>query len=128
MDDRVERDAALCAVSSYEEEILRLCGEYEEAMDAFEELGIITIGEKDEANEAEEFTCVITKLREKITLDPGFFVQFCRHIKKIEGLSSIADTLLGEFVPIIKYNFNMHSQSYMIHSHADIECSVASGY
>jgi hypothetical protein len=97
MDDRVERDAALYAISSYEGEILRLCGDCEEAMDAFEELGIITTGEKDVAYEKDNFTCVITKLREKINIDPGFFMQFCLHVKQIKELSGIANTLIGEF-------------------------------
>lgn len=98
MDDRVERVAALYALSSYEGEILELCGDCVEAMDAFEELNIITTEQKDAAYEDGDFTCVITKLREKINADPGFFVDICRHIKQIEELSSIADTLLGEFV------------------------------
>ena len=98
MDDRVEREAALSALSSYEGEILRLCGECVEAMDAFEELNIITTDEKDAAYEDGGFTFAIAKLKEKITADPGFFVEFCRHIKKIEELSSIAATLLGEFM------------------------------
>ena len=98
MDDRVERDAALYAIWSHEKEILELCGECGEAMDAFEEINIITMAEKDDAYEKDDFTCVITKLKEKINADPGFFVQFCLHIKQIEELSSIASTLLGEFV------------------------------
>ena len=98
MDDRVEREAALYALSSYEEEILGLCGDCLEALDAFEELNVITTDEKDVAYEEEDFTCVIANLTEKINQDPGFFVKFCLHIKKIEGLSSIADILLGEFV------------------------------
>lgn len=98
MDDRVDREAALYALSSYKEEILGLCRDCVEALDAFEELNVITTDEKDVAYEREDFTCVITKLTEKIKQDPGFFVEFCLHIKKIEELSSIADILLGEFV------------------------------
>lgn len=98
MDDRVERDAALYAIWSHEKDILDMCGDCEEAMDAFEEINIITTAEKDDAYEKDDFTCVITKLKEKINADPGFFVQFCLRIKEIEGLSSIANTLLSEFV------------------------------
>ena len=94
----MERDAALYAISSCEKEILELCEECEEAMYAFEDLNIITTAEMDDANERDDFTCVIVKLKENINADPGFFVKFCLHIKQIEELSSIASTLLGEFV------------------------------
>ncbi len=98
MDDRVDREAALYALSSYQEEILRLCGDCVETLDAFEELSIITTKEKDDAYETERFTDAIAKLTEKIKADSGFFVEFCRHIKQIDELRGIADTLLGEFV------------------------------
>lgn len=110
MDDRVERDAALYAILSYEKEILYLCGDCEEAMDAFEDLNMITTDEKDVANETEDFTCVIAKLKEKISTDPGFFMEFCLHIKQIEGLNGIANTLLGVFPTII----NDHGRLFII--------------
>ena len=96
MDDRLEREAALYALSVLNEEVLTSCQEDVEMLDALEELGIITGEEKDDANENEEYGGVIEKLRGKIDADPCFFVEFCRHIQPLEELQSLAKRLLGE--------------------------------
>ena len=97
MDDRLEREAALQSLSIHSEELLRSCIENADMLDAFEELEIITEDEKDDANDSEDYSSVMDKLRAKVEGDPNFFERFCLHIRKVEELESIADSLLGEF-------------------------------
>lgn len=97
MDDRLEREAALCSLSIHSEELLRSCKENVDMLDTLEELEIITENEKDDANDSEDYSSVVDKLVTKIEGDPGFFENFCLHIKKVEELESLADSLLGEF-------------------------------
>lgn len=97
MDDRLEREAALQSLSVHSEELLRSCKENVDMLDALEELEIITEDEKDDANDSEDYSSVMDKLRVKIEGDPSFYDSFCLHIKKVEELESLADSLLGEF-------------------------------
>ena len=97
MDDRREREAALIAFSSHSEEIIGLCKDGVDLLDVFEELKIITEEEKDDANDREDYDCVMDKLREKIDTDPNFLVDsFCRRIRQVEELSSLAGKLVGK--------------------------------
>ena len=97
MDDRLERDAALTALSCYREEIIVSCKDGVDLLDVFEELKIITEEEKDDANDREDYGCVMDKLREKIDTDPNFLVDsFCRRIRQVEELSSLAGKLVGK--------------------------------
>ena len=97
MDDRLEREAALHSLSIHSEDLLRSCKENVDMLDSFEELEIITEEEKDDVNDSENYSSVIDKLRTKIDDDPSFFESFCQHIKKVDELGSLADSLLGEF-------------------------------
>lgn len=97
MDDRLEREAALQSLSIHSEELVRSCKENVDMLEAFEELEIITEDEKDDANDSEDYSSVMDKLRAKIEGDPSFFESFCQHIKKVDELESLADKLLGEF-------------------------------
>ena len=96
MDDRLERDAALTALSCYREEIIVSCKDGVDLLDVFEELKIITEEEKDDANDREDYGCVMDKLREKIDTDPNFLVEFCCHIQQVEELRSLAGKLRGK--------------------------------
>ena len=97
MDDRLEREAALRSLSVHGEELLRSCEMNVDMLDSFEEMEIITEDEKDDANDSGDYGRVIDKLRTKIDADPSFFESFCRHIKKVDELKSLADKLLGKF-------------------------------
>ena len=101
MDDRLEREAALKSLSIHNEELLQSCKDNADMLDAFEELEIITEEEKDDVNamdDSEGYGSVIDKLRTKISEgDPSFFVKFCQHIKKVDELESLAESLLGGF-------------------------------
>ena len=99
MDDRFERQAALAAISSHKDEILRFCQEDVDLLDALEELTVITQEEKDKANESDKYGLVIPKLEEKINLDPSFFIKFCHHISQNnqkKDLLNLAKSLVGE--------------------------------
>ena len=98
MDDRLEREAALSALSSFYEEILRLCEEGVEILDAFQELNIISQDEKDDANENEEYDDALEKLKERVYKDPNFIVVFCSHIKKVKELTDLAKRLSGKLM------------------------------
>lgn len=100
MDDRLEREAALSALSSLDEEILRLCEESVEMLDAFQELKIISQDEKDDANENEDYDHALKKLREKVVADPNFIVVFCNHIKHVKELSDFAKRLNGKLMNV----------------------------
>ena len=97
MDDRFEKEAALHSLSIHSEELVSSCRENVDVLDAFEDLEIITEDEKDDANESEDYSIVMDKLRAKVEGDPSFFESFCQHIKKVDELESLADSLLGEF-------------------------------
>ena len=97
MDDRLEREAALRSLSIHSEELVSSCRENVDVLDAFEDLGIITEDEKDDANESEDYSIVMDNLRAKVEGDPSFFESFCQHIKNVDELESLADNLLGEF-------------------------------
>ena len=97
MDDRLEREAALQSLSIHSEELIRSCKENVDMLEAFEELEIITEDEKDDANDSEDYSSVMDKLRAKVEGDPSFFESFCQHIKKVDELENLADKLLGEF-------------------------------
>lgn len=96
MDDRLEKEAALQSLSIHSEELVLSCKENVDMLDAFEELDIITEDEKDNANDSEDYSSVMDKLRAKVEGDPSFFGSFCQHIKKVEDLGSLAESLLGE--------------------------------
>lgn len=95
MDDRQERLAALNTLSSFEKEITSSCNESFDMLEAFENLEIITEEEKDDANDEQDYSGVMDKLRTKVDSDPNFFVEFCRHIQRSDELSELAGKLLG---------------------------------
>ena len=98
MDDRQEREAALHSLSIHSKEILDLCEDSVEVLDAFEKLEIITRDEKDYANVNDDYSTVLTKLSERMNSNPGFFVDFCCHLQSLgeSNVTSLADSLLGE--------------------------------
>lgn len=98
MDDRLERQAALAAISEHNDEILRCCEESADMLDALEELKVISQKEKDDANESEDYDLVVPRLREKIKIDPSFFNRFCHHITRKKELSNLAESLVGELI------------------------------
>ena len=100
MDDRLEREAALQSLSIHSEELVRSCKENVDMLEAFEELEIITEDEKDDANDSEDYSSVMDKLRAKVKDDPSFFESFCQQIKKVDELENLADRLLGESIII----------------------------
>lgn len=95
MDDRKERQAALDTLSSFESNIISSCKESFDMLEAFEKLEIITEEEKDDANDEQDYSSVIDKLRTKVESDPNFFVKFCCYIQSSEELSMLAKELLG---------------------------------
>ena len=104
MDDRLEREAALGALSSLNEEILKLCEEGVEMLDAFQELDVISQGEKDDANENDDYGDALEKLKKRIDKDPNFIVVFCSHIKQVKELSDFATRLSSKLSYIINHN------------------------
>lgn len=98
MDDRQEREAALHSLSQHEKEILELCEDTVEVLDALEELEIITREEKDDANDSEDYSTVLSKLNERMSSNPSFFVDFCCHLQRLgeSNVTSLAESLLGE--------------------------------
>lgn len=98
MDDRMEREAAQYSISVHREDILELCDDSVELLDAFEQLNIITTEEKDDANANEDYDAVLGRLSERMDSDPEFFVDFCRYLKSLEESSAkiLADSLLRE--------------------------------
>ena len=104
MDDRLEREAALHSLSVHSEELLRSCKKDVDMLDSFEDLGIITEDEKDEANDSGDYASLVDKLRAKIDADPSFFESFCRHIKKVDELKSLADRLLSKFTHLAMHD------------------------
>ena len=96
MDDRVEKQAALNAISRHEDKILRCCEDAVDLLDALEELMVISQEEKDYANENEKYGLVVRRLKETIENDPSFFNRFCHHITQKKDLSSIAASLVGK--------------------------------
>ena len=98
MDDRQEREAALYSLSKYNEEILRLCEDSVEVLDAFEVLEIISTEEKDDANANDDYSTVLGKLSERMDNNPSFFVDFCCHLQGLgeSSIKSLAESLLGE--------------------------------
>ena len=102
MDDRLEREAALRSLDSLSDRILRACQDEDEMVDALEDLEVVTRGEKNDANEAGDYTGVIEKFRQRVDSDPGFFTKFCAHIQTIEALSDIAVDLTSELLILCK--------------------------
>ncbi len=100
MDDRLEKQAALAAISRHNDEILRCCEESADILDALEELKVLTQKEKDDANERENYDLVVPRLRENIKIDPSFFNRFCHHITQRKELSNLAEVLVGELIQI----------------------------
>ena len=96
MDDRFERQAALSAITRHSEEILRCCEETVEVLDALEELNVLSLEEKDYANEENDYSEVVPRLKKNIEIDPGFFNKFCRCITQKKELSDLAKGLVGE--------------------------------
>ena len=97
MDDRQEREAALESLSSHSHDVLSLCSDSVEMLDAFEELAIIDEEEKEDANDNEDYGGVIKKLHARVEEDPSFFLEFCRHIQNKDDLAGLAQKLLGKF-------------------------------
>ena len=105
MDDRQERQAALESLCRYNDEIIGSCKSSADMLDAFEQLGVITEEEKDDANDTEDYSGAISKLKEKIDEDPNFFVVFCRHIQSEDDLSGLARNLLGRYSSLHNWCF-----------------------
>ena len=95
MDDRLERQAALESLCRYNDEIIGLCKSSVDMLDAFEQLGVITEEEKDDANDTEDYSGAIAKLRDKIQKDPNFFVAFFSHIQGVSDLRSLGIEIQG---------------------------------
>lgn len=102
MDDRPERDAALLSLNSLSDRLLQACQDEDEMVDALEELEVVTRGEKNDANEAGDYTGVIEKFRRKVDRDPEFFTKFCAHIQNVEALSDILVELTSESLILCK--------------------------
>lgn len=96
MDDRLEKEAALCSLSRLSNEILKACQDVDEMLDALEDLKVINKEEKNDANKKDDYTGVIEKFRQKIDSDPSFFTDFCCHITGVQELSDIAVRLVGK--------------------------------
>ena len=94
----MEREAALHSLSIHEEELLELCKDTVEVLDAFQELEIITQEEKDDANDSEDYSTVLAKLSERMNDNPSSFVNFCYRLRDLgeSNVTSTADSLLGE--------------------------------
>ena len=102
MDDRLEKQAALAAISGHKGEILRCCDDAVDLLDALEELEVMSQEEKDNANEHEDYELVVPRLTQKIEIDPSFFNRFCHHIHVTQNkeLSSLAEGLVGELTQL----------------------------
>jgi predicted RNA-binding protein with EMAP domain len=98
MDDRREKQSALTAITKHSDEILRLCEETVDILDALEEMKVFSLKEKDYANEYDDYSQVIPKLTEKINIDLKFFTDFCSVLtkKEEESISSLGKVLAGE--------------------------------
>jgi hypothetical protein len=106
MDDRLERQAALAAITRHSDDILRCCEEAVDILDALEDLKVFSLEEKDYVNENDDYSLVIPKLKENVIIDLNFFNKFCRHITQIEELSSLSKLLVGELTSlVVKLNY-----------------------
>lgn len=115
MDERVDRQAALTAIDNHCSDIRHYCQETVEMLDVLEELNIITLDEKDNANADGDYSSVIPKLKEKIKSNPHLFTTLCQLMTQNSELSRLGKDLGGKLYKLLLFASNVSGTHSLTH-------------